>query len=355
MGSASPEMSSQHLDGNVSTNQAENNETDTESMEAMIVEAAPTAIANQPLPSPPDTLPIAAATGVETSATALNNPSVPIDSEPRHTISGIIIPSTNILQPQPCQQLVQQTVPLQPPLQSTPPEMTIPPFESQLINPEWNGMNGYGYAPIGPGYNFGLQTFGGDFGGQAGLGPLQGFNMLTGTTYDAWQVAQNPAGNLDSEMNDPINWNFGPPFTAGETNIPRPTDHRLPSSPAKEDRQIPTEPLPTAPVPEALDQQNESAAAPIPEAVNQQNESMAVVATIVKETRIRKPAARKEVVPLTETVNKDNSLPEWMSLALQYLNDGVEREEWLRCVDAWSEFETLVIGLQNSTSVSTIW
>ena len=52
-------------------------------------------------------------------------------------------------------------------------------------------------------------------------------------------------------------------------------------------------------------------------------------------------------------MTKDNDMPNWMALAMQYLNDGVENEEWLRCVEAWTEFEK-EIGLQSSTSVSTL-
>jgi len=241
-----------------------------------------------------------------TSATALSNPSASIEHQ--HAIPGTSFSSSDA----PYQQLLQQTAGpqplLEPPLQSTPPEMSTPPFNlvDKPINQEWNGMNGYEYAPTirGPGYGFEL---GGHFGGQTGLVP---FNMLTETAYNAWHIAQDPAGNPGIGMDTQI-WNFGPALTTDDTNRPRPTDHALPSSPAKED-------------------------------------------TTVKETRVRKPTARKEVVPLTETMTKDDDLPKWMTLAMQYLTDGVEREEWLRCVDAWTEFEKQV-GLRSSTSVSTIW
>jgi hypothetical protein len=70
-------------------------------------------------------------------------------------------------------------------------------------------------------------------------------------------------------------------------------------------------------------------------------------------TRVRKPAGRKEVVPLTEiTKSEDNKIPEWMTLAIGYLKEGLGSKEWLDCVDAWVAFEKKM-GIQTSTSVST--
>jgi hypothetical protein len=279
MGTASPEMPFQPLDGNVSATLAEDNETNMESME--VVEAAPAAgIVNAtPLPSSPssgvvtNTLPVTAATGIESvrrvwlhniaSAAALTSPLASIGTQ--HAISAGIVnttplpsPSSGVVTntlpvtaatgiesvqspslvnitaltsplasigtqhaisgtpipiPTPVPQLYQQplqltAVPLpllQPPLQSIPPEMSIPPFVlDKPINQEWDGMNGYAYGPTigGPGYDFGLQTLGGDFGGQTGLGP---FNMLN----NAWHVAQDPAGNPGIGMDDPMDWNLG--------------------------------------------------------------------------------------------------------------------------------------------------
>jgi len=136
--------------------------------------------------------------------------------------------------------------------------------------------------------------------------------MLTGTAYNTWHITQGPAGNPGIGMDNQMGWNFGPALTTDDTNRPCPTDHALPSSPAKED------------------------------------------AASVKETRVRKPTTRKEVVPLTETMTEDNDLPKWMTLTIQYLNNGVESKEWLLCVHAWTEFEKQV-ELRSSTSVSTIW
>ena len=69
-------------------------------------------------------------------------------------------------------------------------------------------------------------------------------------------------------------------------------------------------------------------------------------------TRVRKPAGRKEVVPLTEiTKSEENKVSEWMTLAIGYLKEDIGSKEWLDCVDAWVAFEKMM-GVQTSTSVS---
>jgi len=141
--------------------------------------------------------------------------------------------------------------------------------------------------------------------------PVGGLDMLTGSAQTAWLIAQNPAGNLGFEFDGQLAWGSG---STDKMYMPRPTDHPLPSSPANA---------------KAAEQGTELGA------------------------RIRKPTAQKEVVALTEIAKDDGSLPEWMRLAMGHLEDGIESKEWLKCVHAWTEFKKK-IGLQNSTSVSTI-
>jgi hypothetical protein len=290
-------------DNHISPALAETDKTNPDSLEVM--EAAPTAgiINPMPLPSPSSGMvndtahPITGATGIEsvqspgmantTSATAVNNLLALIGHQ--HAILGMPFSSSDALYQQLLQQTTSPQTLLKPPLQSIPPEMSAPQFSApqfnlldKPINQEWNEMNGYEYAPTirGAGYGFEL---GGKFGGQTGLAP---FNMLSETAYNAWHIAQDPAGNPGIAMDTQMDWNFEPTLTTDDMNRPRPTDHALPSSPAKD-------------------------------------------ATTVKEKWVRKPTARKEVVPLTETMTKDEDLPKWMMLAMQYLKDGLESKK--RC------------------------
>lgn len=163
---------------------------------------------------------------------------------------------------------------------------------------DWNGISG------GNEYPFGVQEFNDGLLGHLG----SGYNMLTGPVQEAWLSAQNLSGTAGLETN---NWNFGTDPSTVETNMPRPTYHPL----------------------------------PMQESNVEQLEQLG--------TRVRKPAGRKEVVPLTEiTKSEDDKIPEWMTLAIEYLKEGLGSKEWLDCVDAWVAFEKK-IGVQSSTSVST--
>jgi len=163
-------------------------------------------------------------------------------------------------------------------------------------------MSGSGIAPGGNEDPFGVQGFNNGFLGQLG----SGYNMLTGPAQEAWLSAQNPGGTAGLQTN---NWVFGP--STVEMNMPRPTYHPL----------------------------------PMQESNAGQLEQLG--------SRIRKPTGRKEVVPLTEITNDDDeSIPEWMTLAVGYLKEDLSGKDWLDCVDAWVVFEKKM-GFQSSTSVST--
>jgi len=178
------------------------------------------------------------------------------------------------------------------------------PLYYKPTSQDWNGMSGM--APGGTKYHFGVQGFDDGFLGHLGSG-VHGYNMLTAPAQEAWLSAQNPGGTAGLEMN----WDFGPDPSTVETNMPRPTYHLL----------------------------------PMPESNVGQPEELG--------TRIRKPTGRKEVVPLTEITNsEDDGIPEWMTLAIGYLKEGLGCKDWLDCVDAWAAFEKK-IGFQSSTSVST--
>jgi hypothetical protein len=327
-----------------------------------------------PLPDMVDTTPIAAAPGVETVRSDPIPP--PLDTTPTpqfgpsgsfelqktlligntgvetvqanpipppplpgmvNTTFPIAVASSGSFEPQigkttlaadtPALQQYQQPLPqtaglltLQPSLPPVPPPFGIPlPNGLQgPTNQDWNGMSGYTYNGIGgPTYDFGMQNLEGGFGSQTESSHVGGFDMLTESAQTAWLVAQNPAGNLGFDIDDQLVWGSG---TTDKMYMPRPTDHPLPSSPAKGDAQLSVRPSA---------ERSELGA------------------------RIRKPAARKEVVVLTEIPKEEGGVPEWMSLAMGYLEDGIEGKEWLECVHVWTEFEKK-IGLQNSTSVSTI-
>ena len=161
-----------------------------------------------------------------------------------------------------------------------------------------------GIAP-GTEYHFGVQGFDNGLLGHLGSG-VHGYNMLTGPAQEAWLSAQNPSATASLEMN---NWDFGPYPSEMETNMPRPTNHPLPMLESNVGQ------------PEELG------------------------------TRIRKPTGRKEVVALTDVVSsEDDSVPEWMTLAIEYLKKGLESTDWLACVDAWVVFKKKM-GLQTLTSV----
>jgi hypothetical protein len=177
----------------------------------------------------------------------------------------------------------------------------FPPYYKST-GEDWNGMSG------GNDFPFGVQGFNDGFLGHFG----SGYNMLTGPAQEAWLSAQNLGGRAGLETN---NWNFGTDLSTLETNMPRPTYHPLPMQESDVGSNI-----------EQLEQLG---------------------------TRVRKPAGRKEVVPLTEiTKSEDNKIPEWMTLAIGYLKEGLGSKEWLDCVDAWVAFEKKM-GVQTSTSVST--
>ena len=205
----------------------------------------------------------------------------------------------------------------------------IPPQSFPLYykptNQNWDGMCGYN-APghEGTEYGFGVHGFGGFNEG------VQSFNsMLTGPTHEAWLLAQNPGGILEFGTN---NWGFG-----NTLNTSRPADHLLP--------------MPT-PFGDTLNAEDTNMSRPTDHLLPMPSSSSLPVEELG--TRVRKPAARKEVVPLTEVMNgEDDRIPEWMVLAIQYLKEGLGSKDWLECVDMWAEFEKK-IGLQSSTSVSTI-
>jgi len=140
--------------------------------------------------------------------------------------------------------------------------------------------------------------------------------------------------------------------------MPPPTDHLLPSFPAKgdSDAQLSTQPSASQPGQSMSNQQDDSADSD-PALTKQigRESSERVSAKQGKElgARVRKPTARREVVALTEITKGGDGLPEWISLAMAYLEDRIESKDWLECVHAWIEFEKKT-GLQNSTSVSTI-
>lgn len=284
-------------------------------------------------------------------------------------------------------------------------------YNYKPTNQSWNGMSGYNFAP-GPGgssYDFGLQGFNSEFGGHMGSSGVPGFNMLMGQTQAAWLVAQNPGGNLEFDAGGAMSWDFSGTSLANETNMPRPTDHPLPMPPSsiagerhpsiaphEMDMPRPTDhllPMPPSsiagekhpsiaphemnmrrptdhllPMPPSsiAGEKHPSIAPPAPQLAGRpadatgkfQMEPVSNIGASVESledlgTRVRKPTARKEVVPLTEITNtEDDNMPEWMVLAMGYLNDGLGSKDWLDCIDAWAEFEKK-IGLRNSTSVST--
>jgi len=224
-------------------------------------------------------------------------------------------------------------------------------YNYKPTNQGWNGMSGYDYAPGpgGSGYNFGLQGFNNEFGGHMGSSGVQGFNMSMGQTQAAWLVAQNPGGNLEFDADNAMDWDFSGTSLANEMNMPRPTDYPLPMPPSSIAGEKHPSLVPPAPQP---------AGHPADATGKFQTGPVSNMGTSIKlledlGTRVRKPTARKEVVPLTEITNgEDDNMPEWMVLAMGYLKDGLGSKDWLDCVDAWAEFEKK-IGLRNSTSVST--
>ena len=106
----------------------------------------------------------------------------------------------------------------------------------------------------GPSFNFGMPLEG-EFGNQMGLSQVQGFNTPTGSVQAAWLVAQNSAGNLGFRTDDPLVWD------SGIVNMPRLTDHLLPSFPAKgdSDAQLSTQPSASQPGQSMSNQQDDSA------------------------------------------------------------------------------------------------
>jgi hypothetical protein len=189
-----------------------------------------------------------------------------------------------------------------------------------------------GYNPPGHGgteYGFSAQSFSDGFGFNDGI---QGFNMPTGQTHEAWLLAQNLGGILGFGTSD---WNFGGALNGVDTALRRPTDHLLPT--LSSSTAVPK-------VAKALIHAATSTIQTGPEVNGSPVEELG--------TRIRKPAARKEVMSLTEVTNSEgDGIPEWMVNAIGYLKDGLGSKEWLDCVDVSAEFEKK-IGLQNSISVN---
>ncbi len=308
------------------------------------------------LPVTVSNLPPVAASAVGTPAGTVSSPLSIVGVPEASTvgITGIADSQTQFVTERlPSRVLADMQVHLQTPLQGVDgisPDAPLFPLYYKPTGEDWNGTSG------GNGYSFGVQGFNDGF-----LGPFRsGYNMLTGPAQDAWLSAQNLGGTVGLEMN---NWNFGTDLSTLETSMPRPTYHPLPTQGSNVGSTIEhlEQPRPTYhPFPmqgsnvgstiEHLEQPRPTYH-PLP--MQGSNVGSPIDHLEQLGTRVRKPAGRKEVVPLTEsTKSEDDGISEWMTLAIGYLKEGQGSKEWLNCVDAWIAFEKK-IGVQSSTSVST--